>query len=307
MNNIYDDRNRRLKSLAFLRPCISEDMFLGFNLSKEIIKSLRLATKLFIHECLTEYFAKEYNENIGIDEFVYLYKDDIKSLPNITPNGLVLSKAETSCSYNKVLKVAGNIIKYLGITEQIESIHFPVNIRLRWGQPDDYVLSRPYASTKWHSDIWAGESSENVMIHIPIFGDFRNNGITVAKSQPGFYPDFVKHLNDYDEGKIISDNVEERDIDMEIGQAYILDSFLLHKTRFGDPSFRAILSFPVVPGEKLESDIYHNPRRDENYLDVNTWMDIGRKRFVYTDSKLERYQDKDVSKISYADKYLLSR
>lgn len=307
MSNVYLERNKRLEDLTILKPCLTSDMCLGFNLSDKLVKDLRLATKLFFYECLVEYFQKEYDELQEIDEFVNTYKDDIKVLPNITPNGLVLSKIETSCSYNKVLKTAGNIINYLGICNNIESIHFPVNIRLRWGEPDDYTLSRPYASTKWHSDIWAGESSENIMLHIPIFGDFKNNGILVAESQEGFYPNFVRHLNDYEEGNTITNNIKERNMDMEIGKAYMLDSFLIHRTKFGDPSFRAILSFPIVPKVKLESDIYHNPRRDENYLDVDTWMGIGKKHFVITESKLERYQHGDITKISYADKYRLSR
>lgn len=307
MHDVYLERNKRLQDLTVLKPCLTSDMCLGFNLSSKLVDDLRLSTKLFFYECLVEYFQKDYNELLDIDNFVDLYKEDIKVLPNITPNGLVLSKINTSCSYNKVLKTAGNIINYLGICNNIDSIHFPVNIRLRWGEPDDYTLSRPYASTKWHSDIWAGESSENIMLHIPIFGDFKNNGILVAESQDGFYPNFVRHLNDYEEGNVITENIQERNMDMEIGKAYMLDSFLIHRTKFGDPSFRAILSFPIVPKVKLESDIYHNPRRDENYLDVETWMEIGKKYFVVTESKLERYQHGDITKISYADKYKLAR
>jgi hypothetical protein len=282
-------------------------MCLGFNIHPRLIKDLRMSTKLFFLECLSEYFQKEYDELQTIDDFVKSYEEDIKVLPNITPNGLVLSKVETSCSYNQILKTAGKIIGYLGIAGNIDSIHFPVNIRLRWGSPDDYTLSRPYASTKWHSDIWAGESSENIMIHIPIFGDFKNNGISIAESQDGFFPDFVRHLDDYDEGNVITENTNSRNMEMEIGKAYMLDSFLLHKTNYGNPSFRAILSFPVVPRIKLASDIYHNPRRDENYLDVETWMQIGRKYFVTTSSRLEKYRQGDITKISYADKYGLSR
>ncbi len=307
MNNVYDERNKRLRSLTNLKPLSINDMCLSFNLTDKLINDLRLATKMFFHECLSEYFQKEYDDSNNIDNFIKQYEEDIKVLPNITPNGLVLSKEETSCSYNKILKAAANIIEYLGIINNVMSIHFPVNVRLRWGNPDDYTLSRPYASTKWHSDIWAGESSENIILHIPIFGDFKNNGILIAESQDGFYPTYVSHLRDYDDAHELTKDIKHRDMDMEIGKAYVLDSFLIHKTKFGDPSFRAILSFPFVPKQKLKSDIYHNSIRDENYLDVDTWMNIGKKYFVITESKLEKYRNPDVTKISYADKYRLSR
>jgi hypothetical protein len=307
MSNVYNERNARLKSLSSVKPASIDDMCLSFNLTDRLINELRLSTKMFFHECLSEYFQKEYDEFKDIDDFVKKYEEDIKVLPNITPNGLVLSKQETSCSYNKILKVAANIVDYLGLSSSTMSIHFPVNVRLRWGSPDDYTLSRPYASTKWHSDIWAGESSENIILHIPIFGDFKNNGISIAESQDGFYPKYVTHLRDYEDASELTKDIKHRDMDMEIGKAYMLDSFLIHKTKFGDPSFRAILSFPFVPKQKLESDIYHNSIRDENYLDVETWMNVGKKYFVVTDSKLEKYRNQDVTKISYADKYRLSR
>lgn len=307
MSDVYDERNKRLRSLSRIKPSSIDDMCLSFNLTDHLINDLRLSTKMFFHECLSEYFQKEYDSSKDIDSFVKQYEEDIKVLPNITPNGLVLSKKETSCSYNKILKVAANIIEYLGLTSNIMSIHFPVNVRLRWGNPDDYTLSRPYASTKWHSDIWAGESAENIILHIPIFGDFKNNGISIAESQEGFYPLYVSHLRDYDDASDLTKDIKHRDMDMEIGKAYMLDSFLIHKTKFGDPSFRAILSFPFVPKEILVSDIYHNSIRDENYLDVDTWMNIGKKYFVVTESKLEKYNSPDVTKISYADKYRLSR
>lgn len=304
MNKVYAERHNRLESLCKVQSDDHVEMLLQFKIPDEIINSIKHSTYMFLYECLSEYHGYKYKYLDSIESFCSLYAEDIKSLPNITPNGLVMSKKETACSYNSVLKSTYKLINYLGLDDTCEKIHFPVNIRVRWGNPKNEQLSRPYASTKWHSDIWAGESAENVMLHTPIFGDFISNGIGVAKNPDEFYPDFVKALDDYDEGKILLKDLYEYDMNMNIGNSYLLDSFLLHKTRYGgDNSLRCILSFPVVPKQKLDSDIYHNNLRDENYLDPNMWEKIGQETFVVTDKKLELYKSGDVTKKSYADKY----
>lgn len=303
MNEIYEQRHQRLKSLCSIESENSVEMCLGFKIPNNIIENIRHATHMFLYECLSEYNGYKYQYSNSIESFCDWYSEDIKTLPNITPNGLVMSKKETACSYNSVLKSASKLVRYLGLDHTCEKIHFPVNIRIRWGNPSADQLSRPYASTKWHSDIWAGESSENVMLHTPIFGDFVSNGIGIAKNPDAFYPDFVKALEDYDEGSGLLDNLHEQDINMAIGNSYLLDSFLLHRTRHGESKLRGVLSFPLVPKQKLDSDIYHNNLRDENYLDPQVWRTVGEEMFVTTDKKLEPYVEGDVAKKSYADKY----
>ena len=301
--HLYLERNYRLRSLSNRSKCLEDDMCVAFELPPMLISNIRMSTKLFFHECLCEYFQRKFFDGVPIEDFVELHKDSIRELPNITPNGLVLPKHRTMCSYNRVLKDTSSIIEFLGLENTLESIHFPINVRLRHGTPKESTLSRPYASTKWHSDIWAGESAHNVMLHIPLFGNFRDNGVLVASSQDGFFPNFVKHLDDYDEGKSLTENTTPRPMRMNVGEIYMLDSFLLHKSQIGDDGFRAILSFPVVPKMKLDSDIYHNPERDKNYLDAHEWMKIGKTKFVTTEDKLEKYNSGDVTKISYAGNY----
>ena len=303
MHNVYQERHNRLKSLSCLDPAKSMGMVLGYDICENIIKRIRHATHMFLFECLSEYNGYKYEHLGSIESFCDTYTEDIKSLPNITPNGLMMSKKQTACSYNNVLKAASKIVQYLGLDDTCEKIHFPVNIRIRWGHPTEDQLSRPYSSTKWHSDIWAGESSENVILHTPIFGDFITNGIGLAKNPDEFYPDYVKSLNDYDEAKDIIDDLEEYKLNMQIGRSYLLDSFLLHRTRYGNPKLRGILSFPLVPKAKLKSDIFHNELRDENYLDSKEWIYTGEKLFVVTENNLEPYLEGDVTKTSYAAKY----
>ena len=303
MSDIYKARHKRLESLCNVRHDMSIEMCLGFKIPDNIMTNIRHSTHMFLYECLSEYNGYKYEYSNSIESFCDWYEEDIKSLPNITPNGLMMSKRETACSYNGILRSASKLVQYLGLNNTCKKIHFPVNIRIRWGNPSEEQLTRPYSSTKWHSDIWAGESAENVMLHTPIFGDFVSNGIGITKNPDNFYPDFVRDLNDFNDGSHLVNKSDEYNLNMEIGHSYILDSFLLHKTRYGYPKLRGILSFPLVPKEKLDSDIYHNVLRDENYLPSDIWSGMGEDIFVITDKHLEPYNNEDVTKKSYADKY----
>jgi hypothetical protein len=303
MNEVYSQRHKRLQQLCSHEPEDSAEMAISYTISNKIIQSIRHSTQMFLFECLSEFYDREYEYQDSIEALCDAYSEDIKSLPNITPNGLMMSKRETACSYNSILRSASKLVKYLGLDKTCEKIHFPVNIRIRWGNPSEYQLSRPYASTKWHSDIWAGESAENVMLHTPIFGDFIANGISVAQNPLEFFPNYVKSLNDFDDASDLVSNLKEHDFKMNVGNSYLLDSFLLHKTKCGADSLRGILSFPLVPKKKLDSDIFHNPKRDENYLLSNEWVGVGKDLFVVTEEKLEPYKLDDVTKTSYAGKY----
>jgi len=303
MSDIYKARHKRLESLCNVQHDMSIEMCLGFKIPDNIITNIRHSTHMFLYECLSEYNGYKYEYANSIESFCDWYEEDIKSLPNITPNGLMMSKRETACSYNAILRSASKLVQYLGLNNTCKKIHFPVNIRIRWGNPSEEQLTRPYSSTKWHSDIWAGESAENVMLHTPIFGDFISNGIGITKNPDNFYPDFVRDLNDFNDGSHLVNKSDEYNLNMEIGHSYLLDSFLLHQTRHGYPKLRGILSFPLVPKESLDSDIYHNPLRDENYLSSDIWSGMGEDIFVITDKHLEPYNNEDVTKKSYADKY----
>ena len=307
MNKIFAERHSRLESLSD-RPHFSprpNGMVLGFELEDTLIEKLKTTTQDYIHSCLTTYYSQRFDNTGSIKQFTDRYEEEIIALPNITPNGLVLCKHEVVSSYNKILQATTSIIRHLGLDKSCDKIHCPVNVRLKSGHPSEYQLNRPYASNKWHSDIWAGESAENVMIHIPIFGDFVANGIDLMQNPDVFFPNYVKGLDDFNEAADLVSSPDIYDMDLEVGNAYLCDSFLLHRTRWGTSGLRGILSFPLLPTLKLSSSIYHNPLRESNYINSKDWMRLGNDNFVVTDKKLEPYKGEDITKQEYADKYTI--
>ena len=306
MKEIFQKRFDRLKNLtndgSGLKNIVWE-----YALDIKDFHRLQQTTKEFIKDCVFEYHdhGESLEDCFTAESFFIDNESIIKTLPNITPNGLVMPKKEVLCSYNKILRAASKIVQSMGLHETCSKIHFPVNVRIRWANVSKQTLNRPYSSTKWHSDIWAGESARNVMVHIPIFGDFENNGVSVAKTPEEFYPNYVKPLNDFNEGKEITKTLQPINFRMMTTHAYLLDSFAMHKTNHaGDNGIRGILSFPVVPKQKLPSDIYSNKVRDEdNYLSSNHWIKFGEELFLTSEEKLEPYVGGDVTKTSYAGKF----
>jgi len=55
MNEVYEQRHQRLKSLCSVEPDNSVEMCLGFKIPDNIIENIRHATHMFLYECLSEY------------------------------------------------------------------------------------------------------------------------------------------------------------------------------------------------------------------------------------------------------------
>lgn len=143
------------------------------------------------------------------------------------------------------------------------------------------------------------------MVHTPIFGDFKTNGMKAAKPRSGFYPDYVKSLNSYNDTKHLIQNLDEEayDTQLKTRKSYLFDSFLLHKTVSEDSGIRGILSFSIKFTDLLSSDIYQNPLRDDEFESYSNWEKMGKSIMLTSNKKLESLNWKDESKIIYADKF----
>ena len=305
METVIRNRHERLLSLCNTDVVDTENMLCSYKIKLAILGKLQSSVKNYIIDCLSEFFPKRYfMQNGYIEDVVEHHSSSIKELPNITPNGLVLPKLDVLWSYNNMLKAVVALVKSLGLHESCESANMPINVRLKWGMPPLEIRERPYASVKWHSDIWAGACAQSVMLHIPLFGDFVNNGINFAETPSEFYPDYTRALTNFDDGQPAVENRREyNNLVMEVGKAYLVDSFLLHRTAWGNPSFRGIVSFPLKPHKKLDSDIYINDARTDNLVPMKEWVGFGKESVVTTLKPLEKYTGEDIAKSSYADTY----
>lgn len=305
MTNYIEERSERLFE-ASNRFSKLDSLFGECKLPENIFRDLRACTKICLYDTLSSYYNEKYFKTVlELEDFCELYKDFIFNLPNITPNGLLMPKVETNNSHNIFNKQAFKLIEYLSFEESTR-IACPVNLRINFGlKTNPKILNRPRSSTNWHTDIWAGQNCNEAMIHTPICGDFESSGIKTCNPQDGFFPDYVKSLNSFVEGREVTDKMDDNciNITMSLGKIYALDSFLFHKTSLSSSKIRIILSFPIRLIKKVSSDIYENHLRDEEFISLEEWSDLGKNTLIVSNEHLKKENRDDKPKDYYAGKF----
>lgn len=306
MKPIIQERTERIRQ-TFNNLKKVKDLYGEVDLPKKIILNLQFFSKLVVFDSLSGFYKDDFFDlNIPTEKFFKKYKTKIFNLPNITPNGLILLKIENLSSVNLFNKCVYDLIKFLDIQDKAD-IACPVNLRLNFGTNRDKAFNeRPKSSTYWHTDIWAGQNSNEMMVHVPIFGDFDKNGISICKPNNFFYPDFVKTIEHFHkDGSAITSHMDKagQKPKLKVGTAYIFDSFLFHKTRSSGSDIRGIVSFPIKLKHLVNSDIYQNPLRDPEYKSTSDWSQMGKEKMLISQKSILDKNWKDEPKNVYADKF----
>lgn len=306
MKAIIKERTERIKQV-FCNLKKTKDLYGEIQLPKKIILNLQFFSKLVVWDSLNSFYKNEFFDlNIPTEKFFKKYKSKIFNLPNITPNGLVLPKVEILCSFNLFNKAVFDLVDFLNIQNSAD-VACPVNLRLNFGINRDKAFNeRPKSSTYWHTDIWAGQNSNELMIHTPIFGDFDKNGISICDPKDSFYPNFVKTIDHFfNDGSIVTNHMDENGHTpkLKVGTSYVFDSFLFHKTKSSGSEIRGIVSFPIKLKNKINSDIYQNPLRDSEYKSTLEWSKIGKQKMLVSKNGILDKNWKDESKNVYADRF----
>ena len=99
-----DNRKKRMHSLFNSDKCTyDENLIKVFKIGDQSINSIKNAVQYFIWDCL---ISSKPDMSIKIDDNFYKkYEEEIKILPNITPNGLLVPKKENLLSFNKLQKI----------------------------------------------------------------------------------------------------------------------------------------------------------------------------------------------------------
>ncbi|MAF47755.1 MAG: hypothetical protein QGH73_10755 [Rhodospirillales bacterium] len=221
-------------------------------------------------------------------------RDALAGLPNITPNGLVLPKRQTYLAYNLVHRVVADIFGALGFAADAAAVHAPVNIRLVNGRPNPAIDGRPRASAKMHSDMWAGEPAGAIMVFLPVFGDFGQNGVTWI--EPVSFPEeFMGPLDDFDAGAHLTEGGRQYDAAFVPGEIMLADPYLIHATQKNSDSLRLSIDFRFIPNQTLASDGLAPGTRLGNYLPTADWADIGNGRLLTSEAPLIDYTGPDIA------------
>lgn len=284
--NTFTDRSLRLKNLINKNDCtINHDLLVGFLLEKTDLAALQYTVCNYL-------WQSAYAVGINLefpDNLTWFDKNAeiLATMPNVTPNGVVMPKIENHNAYNQMHQAVSAVVKKYVNPHAIASIFMPINVRLVTGVSNSHIDSRPRASTKIHSDIWAAEHSNSVTIFLTVLGDSENT--TVDFFEPTSFPtEFQKPLSDYNDGAILANGAKKYPPSFLSNHMIAMDSFCLHQTVKNRGNFRLSLDFRIIYSKILEDDFCLHTPRYENYIPADKWLEIGTSQFMSSKQSIKQ-------------------
>jgi len=200
-------------------------LLLVHRIDDELNRRLRNAAALYIAQCLPG------RRTFGPDDedaLLTALVDEADAIPNLTPNGMLVPKRHTVLEYNLLVRAIADVVSALGIADRIQSWHVPANLRVKFPEASAENLRRHHPTEHTHSDSWAGESSESVTLHLPIFGDVPRNHVRFFQPPADFAEDWLRPLPTYAAGADIAARYTALDFVPEKGEAILADFAMLH-------------------------------------------------------------------------------
>lgn len=247
-------------------------------LDEGLFVSLASAMRQYLRASLSAAVTRKKNHFFD-DDILVAYYQEICSLTNITPNGAVMPKREVTLEFNLAHRCIAGIFKSFGIDCHVASIHLPAGIRLVDGKKDATKDSRPYSSTKLHTDFWSGDPLRSIVIFIPVLGDVASTTLEFFEPAERGMKNLMRTLSDYDEGASLMRDAKKYLGKFRCGFAYIGDSLILHRTVKNQGGLRVSVNFRFAPQERLASDdlaqnhVEMNWHR--NYVPLDEWYAVG--------------------------------
>jgi len=196
MNNIIENRKQVYANLpkTNLQKSSSPGNVLLYNVDKDLYSNLIQSVKEYLLTALSLAYSKEF---IWSDSFLEKNNDLIMKLPNKTPNGIIKPKKEIASHFSKIQNNLNNILNELGIYSHIKQAAIP-NLRYKSSIEANETKSRPYYTSKYHSDAWVGHIGDNQTL-IGVLGDVDNN--TVEFNEPiNVHDNYLHKAESFDEG-----------------------------------------------------------------------------------------------------------
>jgi hypothetical protein len=274
-------------------------------LRPELLARIRNAVNLYLYATLDSWYRGR--AFVLQDELLDTASDDVRGLPNITPNGLLLPKRQNYLAYNMVHAIVVDIFESIGLSSQVATAHAPINLRLVDGRGQAQFDRRPRASVKWHSDMWAGEPAAAIIVFLPVFGVPGTLGVRWI--EPREFPrELARPLDDFTEGARLIEGGREYQVAFDPGVVLLSDPYVVHATQRDTDGLRLSIDFRFISRFPIASDEVAPGTRGENYLPYADWSDIGNGRVLTTDAPLELYRGPDAANTNeYAAPFSIRR
>jgi len=291
------ERAKRLTAITQTAAVIEDFKLIKVLAATDIArKKMRAALNHYLWTCLSAAFPEQ--TFTLCDDMLKAYEADILRLPNITPNGLILPKQENIGAFNALQKEVAEAFAALGMGDCVARVQFPVNVRLQSGTPNQEVDSRPRASVKMHSDIWAGDPAGAILVFLSMLGDTAKAGIDFY--EPACFPlSYVRPLSDYDDGKPVVDGGVRKLTSFHDKGWFLVDPFLIHQTTKKAPGYRISLDFRFISTHKVSSDSDEEDIRKPYFIPFAKWRELGSCTLIATQESIHQIKPKTAHIIGY--------
>jgi hypothetical protein len=274
------DRGERLTRIAGDLPLADQSRLVkAISLPSNCLNRLQTAAAIYVWHSLSQAYPNRiFNQSTKVLE---AYEAAVLALPNKTPNGLLLPRRETFLSFNLIQQALAATMVSLKLDRSFEAFQAPCNVRIVSGTADAKADSRPYASSKIHTDVWYGEPLCSILFNLPLLGNA--GAVAMEFFEPKAFPsEFQTSLKDYEDGRKIAESAERLPMQFDIGTLYVSDSLSLHQTVRRESGIRLSLDWRAIPSERLTSEADEQIRSRATYVETDRFL-AGGSTLVFTD------------------------
>ena len=160
-----------------------------------------------------------------------MYKK-IDSIINITANGELLPKKENESEVNNIQRLIIDLFESHDGSDLFEFGQCPFNLRVSEHSRLNDLKTHPFASLKYHTDVWAGEPVDQVNFLIPIYMDSPFMNLEIMEASDATEINSLIKATDYDSALPTVDLSEPYRLKLIPGTVGVLDSRAIHRTVF---------------------------------------------------------------------------
>jgi hypothetical protein len=265
-------------------------------LEPELFAQIQLAAAGFISACLNSPIV------LSEDELIERLLAARTTLPNYTGTGLLMPKREHALEFNLLQKSVAKAFYELGANDLIDAVDLPVNLRMVYGETNAERLCLPFASSKLHSDVWAGVAADATVVVLPLFGDIENITIEAGEMPPEMELGAMRVMSDFDQGGDVPMVVAYNDSQLQHGTMYFNDARSLHQTvRRKSEGLRISLDFRF---RRKFNEFYRamvppssGGVEEDHCIPYEEWLKVGTDTLVVFDETMHSAQDRKLASV----------
>lgn len=231
------------------------------------------SSKILLQSCITG-SSKKIKFNNDFDKVMKIIKN--KRPENITHNGLVVVRKESSAEYAIFLKSLFCFLEEIGLMDKIDYFISPPQLRIKLGKKSN----NHNASDLIHSDAWTPYNTDkSYTLYLPVYGDCKRNYVSFFKPKNYFDPEWLKPKK-FEDGSEIGSRYKKVDLNYKIGKFYVTDCATLHQSillKNAEPRVSIDLGF-------IAKKVFKSPQ-NHSHVKVSDISGVGYNKFmIFKDS-----------------------